>query len=266
MADLQILNLLYFARAVVYDAGEYLLRRFKRLKSRPQASISLAAAQSLAVRVVESTKTRLFEQYPYLEVCTPPYSVVPSEGLGWVINPVEGVINFTIGLPGWCFAFSLIDFARQSVELAVAYAPALRIMAWAFKNGGFWVNGKRIKAPTAARKLAHFIHSVSLASEIGATSKYVKFFKRQEGKKATSAMFESPTLQLIMLALGRVDTAFIPQLQTEQAAAGVLFVTQAGGAVLDEYGSVWVYEPGEHKDVWAGFNTQLLDDLRKVYN
>ena len=60
----------------------------------------------------------------------------------WVIDPLDGTTNFSMGLPAFCVSIAL-EHNREAV-LGVVYAPYLGECFYAVKGMGAWMNGKSI--------------------------------------------------------------------------------------------------------------------------
>lgn len=60
----------------------------------------------------------------------------------WVIDPLDGTTNFSMGLPAFCVSIAL-EHNKEAV-LGVVYAPYLGECFYAVKGAGAWFNGNRI--------------------------------------------------------------------------------------------------------------------------
>lgn len=60
----------------------------------------------------------------------------------WVIDPLDGTTNFSMGLPAFCVSIAL-ERNKEAI-LGVVYAPYLKECFYAVKGMGAWLNGKPI--------------------------------------------------------------------------------------------------------------------------
>lgn len=60
----------------------------------------------------------------------------------WVIDPLDGTTNFSMGLPPFCVSIAL-EHNKEAI-LGVVYAPYLKECFYAVKGAGAWLNGQPI--------------------------------------------------------------------------------------------------------------------------
>lgn len=61
----------------------------------------------------------------------------------WIIDPIDGTMNFVHGFPHCCISIGL--FIEQVPEIGIVYNPVLEQLFTAVKGRGAYLNGKRIK-------------------------------------------------------------------------------------------------------------------------
>ena len=67
----------------------------------------------------------------------------PSEsGITWVIDPLDGTVNYFYGMPGWNVSIAAKD--SQGVAVGVVTAPTINSTWSAVRGGGAFYNGARI--------------------------------------------------------------------------------------------------------------------------
>jgi myo-inositol-1(or 4)-monophosphatase len=66
------------------------------------------------------------------------------EGRAWIIDPVDGTLNFLFGLPLWCVSVGLTERGRP--VMGAIYAPGTDELWYAQDGAGAWLNGARIRA------------------------------------------------------------------------------------------------------------------------
>lgn len=68
----------------------------------------------------------------------------PSKsGYTWVIDPIDGTVNYFYNLHGWSVSIAIRD--AQGVAVGVVYAPSINAMYTAVRGGGSYLNGQRLK-------------------------------------------------------------------------------------------------------------------------
>ncbi len=154
-----------------------------------------------------------------------------GEKMLWVIDPLDGTTNFMHGLPPYSISIGLQS--GDEILAGVIYVISSDEMFYGWKNGGAWLNNKRI--------------SVSKASEIGdmlvATGFPYKDYNRLNNYLECLKYFISNThgvrrmgsaaVDLAYVACGRFDGFFEYNLNPWDITAGILLIREAGGIVTD---------------------------------
>jgi len=66
-----------------------------------------------------------------------------KSGITWVIDPLDGTVNYFYGLPGWNVSIAAKD--RAGSVVGVVTAPTINSTWWASRGGGAFFNGSKIK-------------------------------------------------------------------------------------------------------------------------
>ncbi len=158
-----------------------------------------------------------------------------SGGRVWQIDPIDGTLNFALGLPGFCTSLALVDEGR--VIAACVQVPVGGDSYLAEIGQGAWRNGEPIHVSERS-SLAEAIVSVQFKSD----GRYV-----QDSGLTTdlhTRIYKLRRIGAIALELARVaDGAFdalaaaVPNgIQPYDVAAGLLLVREAGGVTCDHRG------------------------------
>jgi myo-inositol-1(or 4)-monophosphatase len=189
-----------------------------------------------------------------LAVLTPSIPMIGEEGGGdvtaarrWVVDPIDGTVNFAHGLPLWTVSIALEQ--GDQLEVGVVTAPALD---WTFaaRLGG----GAQVTRPDGTRPLA-----VSAIADLGramlasgfpydrATSPDNNFAEWDHFQRKAGACrrLGSAALDLCLVAAGEFDGYWERKLSPWDIAAGALIVTEAGGRVTDTLGRGFRSRSGE---------------------
>jgi len=234
-------------------AGELLLERFGGPARGVESKSSETDLVSEADRTSEAAiKGLLEEERPDDGLLAEEGSVQEgASGRRWVIDPLDGTINFLYGLPAWCVSVALEDDGGGLA--AVVYDP-LRDETFAAERGvGSTVNGQVLRVsgedrPERALIATGFSYSPELRAAQAETLQRVLPSFRDIRRAGAAA------LDLASLAAGRVDGYYERGLKPWDWAAGRLLITEAGGSVAEL--------PGEPRGLAAaspGLLPQLIE-------
>lgn len=142
----------------------------------------------------------------------------------WIVDPIDGTVNFAHGLPHVAVS---IAFARQGhVEVGVVHAPFLNETFSAVRGEGAYLNGERLRTSQAS----------SLARALVATGFPYNRDSRSPLLRRLSAVLMhcqdvrrngSAALDLCNVACGRLD-AYYESVSPWDFAAGLLIAREAG--------------------------------------
>ena len=144
----------------------------------------------------------------------------------WVIDPLEGTLNYAHNLPFWAVNIGL--FYKGEPLIGVVYAPLLKELFYAAKGKGAYLNGKRIH--------------VSKDTEI-IKSFYAGSARQFSELKVSNHLLRALGccgLEMAYVACGRFG-ARIKLRGTDPYGygAGSILVLEAGGKLTDAHGKPW---------------------------
>lgn len=153
-----------------------------------------------------------------------------SSGLRWVVDPLDGTVNFLYGLSSWSVSIACEDEAGALV--GVVHHPTAGETFRAVRGGGAWLGDRRLAvsgAPTLAETLVAtgFSYDSAVRADQGALIGSLLPDVRDVRRCGSAA------LDLAWCAAGRVDGYLEFALQPWDWAAGALLVREAGGVVSD---------------------------------
>ena len=157
-----------------------------------------------------------------------------SEGRGrtWVVDPLDGTINYANGIPFFCVSVALVVDGRPAVGL-IHDRTRLETFA-ATADGPATLDGRRIAASDKER-LSDFVVSMALAGRaVASRSRAIRRAIRVPRSMGSAA------LALAYVANGRFD-AFVQQggLSAWDIAAAGLIAERGGAVVTDMAGGPW---------------------------
>ncbi len=166
-------------------------------------------------------------------------------GITWIIDPIDGTVNYFYNLPGWNISIAAKD--SQGVFLGIVYAPTINSLWYASRGGGAFLNDRKI----------HCSHSEELGASLIATGfSYDQSERVRQGQKIASLIPKvrdirrngAAAVDLCHVASGAVDGYFESGLKEWDLAAGGLIAREAGALVTGRNGE----EAGEGMVIAAG--------------
>lgn len=178
----------------------------------------------------------------------------------WIIDPIDGTINFVKKLHLVCISVALaID---EDLKIAFLYNPTLNELYTARKGQGSFLNGEKIetsKNEDLSRCL--LAHEISLGTVARFLPKYMERAKIFLSKCIGLRSLGSAALTLGYIAKGAIDAYNIEDLKPWDIAAGALIVQEAGGIVIDVKGGKFnIMKP----DVIVAASQSLADELKEI--
>lgn len=188
--------------------------------------------------IEEHLKARIAQQYPahgFLGEESAKTQV--SDGLLWVIDPIDGSMNFLRGYPQYSVSIALLSDGEPMAACVVD--PCRQEVFSAALNHGATLNGKPLQV--AATDQLHLAIAATVFPKPRAASlpDYLIQFDRAVSTVAGIRRSGSMALELAYLAAGRVDVFWSHDMGSWDAAAGVLLIREAGGNDFTLDGLVW---------------------------
>ncbi len=233
---------LAFAVETAAAAGRVLMDRYERLEriDHKSARDVVTEADHLSEQLVIAA---IRERYPHDAILAEESGAHPGAASGltgqngrtWVIDPLDGTVNYANGLPMFCVSIGLVVDGRPAA--GVVLDPTRAETFAATIDGPATLNGREIHA-SAKDKLTDYVVSLALA---GRTA--VRRARALRKEIRISRSMGSASLALAYVANGRFD-AFIQEsgLSAWDIAAAGLIAERAGAIVTAFDGSVW-YDP-----------------------
>jgi myo-inositol-1(or 4)-monophosphatase len=172
-------------------------------------------------------------------------------GRRWVVDPLDGTVNFLYGLRAWGVSIALEDEAGLAV--GVVFNPVSGECFAAERGEGATMSGRPIHV-TDCRSLDRAMVSTGFSYESERRAEQaaalIELLPRIRDLRRAGAA----ALDLAYVAAGRVDAFYERGLQRWDEAAGLLLVHEAGGVTADL--------DGEPHGVVAAATPELLEELR----
>jgi myo-inositol-1(or 4)-monophosphatase len=157
------------------------------------------------------------------------YDSGPPSTYRWIIDPLDGTVNFAHGFPLFCV--SIAFEAAGVVEYGVVFDPLREELFEASRGGGAFLNRRPLKVSRVDR-LERALVATGFPYDI--RERLPETLARMGRAMATSQGLRragSAALDLCYVAAGRLDGFFEENLKPWDTAAGMLLVAEAGGMV-----------------------------------
>ena len=156
-----------------------------------------------------------------------------KSGITWVIDPLDGTVNYLYGLPGWNVSIAAKD--KDGVLVGVVYAPSINGLWSAVRGGDATYNGDKIKCndPVTLDKAllsTGFAYDLDLRTTQGQVISNLLPQIRDLRRNGAAAV------DLCYVAMGSLDGYFEASLNEWDHAAGGLIATQAGAVISGRAG------------------------------
>lgn len=160
----------------------------------------------------------------------------------WIIDPIDGTINFANGIPICCVSIGLEH--NGTIIMGAVYNPLMNEFFFAEKGMGAMLNGKKIHVSNKANVINSCLVTGFPYTYIDEPNGSLQVFERLIRKGIAVRRLGSAALDLCWVAAGRFDGFYEHKLQAWDSAAGFLMVEEAGGRVTDYKGNYYsVYQP-----------------------
>jgi myo-inositol-1(or 4)-monophosphatase len=218
-------------------AGGPLLERFQSGTQREVTSKStptdlVSEADLAAERTIRGMLTELRPQDGFLGEESGGES--GSSGLRWVVDPLDGTVNFLFGIPQWCVSVAVQD---EAGSLAGAiYDPCRGELFTAVRGEPPKLHGpggERTLTSPLREDLATAMVSTGLAYDARVRAAQAEVLARLIPHVRDIRRFGSAALDLAWTAAGRFDAYFERTVKPWDIAAGTLICEGAGLAVLE---------------------------------
>jgi myo-inositol-1(or 4)-monophosphatase len=211
-------------------------------------------AEAAILRVIE-------KNFPGHQVLAEETGEVKQEsGFKWIIDPIDGTVNFAHGIPICCVAVALEK--NGEIIMSSVYAPILNELFFAEKGGGAFLNDKKISVSHETSVLTACLVTGFPYTYINMPNGPLEVFSRLIKKGVPVRRLGSAAIDLCWVACGRFDGFYEHKLEPWDSAAGYLMVEEAGGRVTDHEGKKFsVYQ---HRI--AATNGKIHDELLKWIN
>jgi myo-inositol-1(or 4)-monophosphatase len=217
------------------------LHRIKRTQSVSRHDIKL----ELDVQCQQLIERRLHRAFPDIAVLGEEgVQGDPSAARRWVIDPIDGTVNFNYGIPHACVSIALqeretpsrvegrvaesVPWTAAHTCVGVVYDPFAEELWTAVRGRAARLNGRVVRV-SRRRRLSEAIASIGFAKDRRSLERMLPVFERLVHRVRKIRMMGSAALALTYVASGRMDVYIESGIRWWDIAAGGLVLEQAGG-------------------------------------
>ncbi len=195
--------------------------------------------------------------------------VAGTSGLTWVVDPIDGTVNYLYGLPNYAVSVAVVtgDPAQPghwAPQAGAVYQPVTGDLFHAHAGGGAWLRyvGHSVSADRAIRvadpqPLAACLIGTGFAYHATTRQEQARVLVELIASVRDIRRAGSAALDLCMVARGQLDAYYERGVHPWDVAAGWLLVAEAGGLVSGMPGEpvgaegIVAGSPGAHRDLIA---------------
>ncbi len=174
----------------------------------------------------------------------------------WIIDPLDGTTNFLHNIPHFSVSIALVH--KNEPIIGIVHDITRDECFWAFKNGGSFINDKKIEVSQSKELLTSVLgmgFPYRRYTNMKAVAESLEYFlQNTRGLRRIG----SAALDLAYVAAGRLDAFYEVNLSAWDVAGGIIIVREAGGKVQDFAG-------GDNAlfgmEIIAS-NSNIIDELR----
>jgi myo-inositol-1(or 4)-monophosphatase len=178
-----------------------------------------------------------------------------ENGRRWIVDPLDGTVNFIYELPAWAVSVALED--ADGLAVGVVHSPVLGETFCAARGEGAWLaeSGRRLEV-SGCDRLERAMVATGFSYESARREQQAEVVARLLPLARDIRRAGAAALDLAWTAAGRLDAFYESGLNPWDWAAGHLLVEEAGGV------TGWL--DGDPPVLLAAATQTLLDDLRPL--
>ncbi len=171
----------------------------------------------------------------------------------WIIDPIDGTVNFTHGMPWWCCSIAVTN-QGQTVAGAV-FAPALNELYTATRGGPSCCNGQPLSV-SGVKTMKESMVLTGLDQKMTTKMPRLALFRDIADNIQKARVMGAAALDMCHVAAGQADGYFETGVYTWDVAAAGLIVEMAGGK------SETLAEPSPHQIFHLATNGHIHDEFK----
>lgn len=187
-------------------------------------------------------------------------NIVQDSTYKWIIDPIDGTINFAHGIPLNCVSIGIEH--NEEMIMGAVYNPHMNELFFAEKGKGAQLNDRPIKVSAETEAIKACLVTGFPYTYLDSPNGPLQVFDRFIRKGVPVRRLGSAAIDLCWVACGRFDGFYEHKLEAWDSSAGYLIVEEAGGKVTDLQGHK--FSPYQHGIIAT--NGKIHDKLVAVIN
>ena len=150
---------------------------------------------------------------------------ISTTGITWVIDPIDGTVNYLYNLPGWNISIAAKDEEGQLI--GVVTAPTINSTWWAVRGEGAFYNGAKISCNEPI-EFNRALVGTGFQYDIAHRGEQIKHVSEMLPKVRDIRRNGAAAVDLCHVAMGALDAYYEHGLKEWDWAAAGLIATEAG--------------------------------------
>lgn len=221
---------LSIATRAARKAGSHIMRAYERLEDVKVSSKGendyVTEVDQASENIIMDTLSKFYPTHGFLGEESG--HVAGREDCRWIIDPLDGTMNFIHGYPNFCISMAYEEQGR--IEHGLIYDPVRDTLFTASRGAGAFCNDKRIRM-RQIKLLPKALVTVSF-NKTELTPEHLSKLNQITLQAGAMRRSGSAALDLAHVAAGYADGCVQWGMQLWDIAAGTLMVMEAGGAVV----------------------------------
>ena len=183
------------------------------------------------IKVEELIIKRIQEKYPEHSIFSEEAGKIEADSdYEWIIDPIDGTINYSIGVPQYGVSIALTY--KGDPVVGVIELPGLNETYWASKEGGAFKDGEPIHVRDVPLSESFISHSdFAKDGNKEANVQRLELLGKIVNDVYRVRIIGTAAVTLAYIAAGKWDAALYMSPAFYDIAAGQLLVTEAGGVI-----------------------------------
>lgn len=185
-----------------------------------------------------------------------------TDGLAWVLDPIDGTANFTHGVPLTAVSLALLDHDEPIIGVVAVQAEGVRYVA--MRGQGSTRDGEAIQASACSQLRSAMVAMGDYATGPDANEHNqarLRITAALAARAQRVRMLGSAAIDLAWVAAGKLDASVMLSNKPWDTAAGVLLAREAGAQVTDLNGLDHELTSTETVAASPGVRDELLREL-----
>jgi myo-inositol-1(or 4)-monophosphatase len=153
-----------------------------------------------------------------------------SSGLTWIVDPLDGTVNFLFGIPHWSVSIAVED--DEGGFVGVIFDPNRNEMFTAARGSGAFVNSSPISV-SRVDDLSQALIGTGFSYDAEARRVQAEVVGRVLPRARDIRRAGSAALDLASVACGRLDGFYEAPMEPWDKAAGIVIATEAGATISE---------------------------------